>query len=164
MADETYLKAMTKCEADLAAKVQILGQAELTVERTTKEIMELRRTLAALRSMCGHPEFIEEDALGLTDAIRMAYKSAAGGGGLLPQDVKDRIESMGYAGRWGNLLASVHTVTKRLFQKGELEAAGNINGRDTYRWAGKSLDPSVDKASLDRKLATQYLKRKTRPN
>jgi hypothetical protein len=73
----------------------------------------------------------------LTDAIRMTFKTAVGGASLTAQDVKKLMENSGYAGRWGNLLASIHTVIKRLHAKGEIEAGGNINGRDTFRWAGR---------------------------
>ena len=61
-------------------------------------------------------------------------------GGMSAQDVRAKMESMGYAGRWGNLLASIHTVIKRLHQKGEIQATGNVNGRDTYRWAEKQAN------------------------
>lgn len=134
---EAYKKALEQAKKDLLAKTVEVGEAEQTVERGTKQIVELRQTIAVLSKLCGEPEYVEEDALGITEVVRLAYKSAAGGAGLSAQDVKERIESMGYAGRWANLLASVHTVTKRLYQKGEIEAAGNINGKDTFRWVNK---------------------------
>ena len=95
--------------------------------------------------MCGEPEFVEEDALGLTDAIRMAFKTEATNKimdpGMSPQDVRTKLESMGYGGQWGNLLASIHTVIKRLHDKGEIEAAGNFYGRDTFRWKHDQVPP-----------------------
>lgn len=159
---ETYKESLKQAKLDLAKAIADLGDAETKADRATKQIGELRQTVFVLSRLCGEPEFVEEDALGLTDVIRLAYRSAAGGPGLTLQDVKDRIDRMGYAGRWGNLLASVHTVTKRLVAKRDVEPAGNVNGKETYRWAGNSLDPAPDKARVDRKLATEYFRQKTR--
>jgi hypothetical protein len=151
---DTYKESLKQAKLDLAKANNVLGEAEATVERTTKQIAELRQTVSVLSRLCGEPEYVEEDALGLTDVIRLAYRSAAGASALTLQDVKDRIDSMGYAGRWGNLLASVHTVTKRLIKKGDVEAAANVNGKDTYRWVGKSPDP-LNETLVKFKLATK---------
>ena len=145
MTIETYKTALAQAKKDLASKMAEVGAAEQTVERGTQQIVELRQTIAVLSKLCGDPEFIEEDALGLTDVVRMAYRTATDTDGLNVQEVKERIESMGYGGRWANLLALVHTVTNRLFQKGELDAAGNVNGRDRFRWSGKAPLTSADK-------------------
>jgi len=139
MTTDTYREALKQAKADLAEQVEILGKAQETAEKAEKAIVELRQTIAALQRLCGEPEYVEEDALGLTDAIRMAFKTHEVGmyglgDGLSAHDVRTKLESMGYGGRWGNLLASIHTVIKRLHAKGEIEATANINGRDTYRW------------------------------
>jgi hypothetical protein len=140
MTTDTYKNALKQAKADLAEQVEILGKAQEAAEKAEKAIVELRQTIAALQRLCGEPEFVEEDALGLTEAIRMAFRTELEGGmygiggGMSAQDVRTKMESMGYGGRWGNLLASIHTVIKRLHEKGELEATGNVNGRDTYRW------------------------------
>lgn len=140
MATDTYRDALKQAKSDLAEQVETLGRAQDCAEKAEKAIVELRQTIAALQRLCGEPEFVEEDALGLTDAIRMAFKTQeAGMYGLMStamsaQDVRDKMERMGYGGRWGNLLASIHTVIKRLHEKGELQAAGNLNGKETYTW------------------------------
>jgi hypothetical protein len=144
MTTETYKQALAQAKNDLAEQITILGAVQESAEKAEKSIVELRQTIAALQRLCGEPEFIEEDALGLTDGIRMAFKTEKPIGlgtlgaytylAMSAQDVRTKMEGMGYAGRWGNLLASIHTVIKRLHEKGELEAAGNLNGRETYRW------------------------------
>jgi hypothetical protein len=136
MVMDTYKRALEQAKADLANQVAELGAAQKLAELAEKEIVELRQTVSALQRLCGESEYVEEDALGLTDAIRMTFKTAAGGASLTAQDVKELMENSGYAGRWGNLLASIHTVIKRLHTKGEIEAGGNVNGRDTFRWVG----------------------------
>jgi len=141
MVMETYKRALEQAKADLASRVADLGAAQKLAELAEKEIIELRQAVSVLQRLCEESEYVEEDALGLTDAIRMTFKTAAGGASLTAQDVKELMESSGYAGRWGNLLASIHTVIKRLHAKGEIEAGGNINGRDTFRWAGRATLP-----------------------
>jgi hypothetical protein len=140
MTHETYKEALKQAKTDLAEQVETLGRAQDCAEKAEKAIVELRQTITALQRLCGEPEFVEEDALGLTDAIRMVFKTAnAEAGGreaLSAHDVRERMERMGYGGRWGNLLASIHTVIKRLHEQKQLEATGNLNGRDTFRWAG----------------------------
>jgi hypothetical protein len=147
---DAYKTALTQAKKDLMSKVAEVGNAEEIVERGTKEIVELRQTIAVLAKLCGESPFNEEDELGLTDVIRMAYKSLAGAGhsGVSAQEVKEQVESMGYAGRWANLLASVHTVTNRLYRMGEIQPAGNVNGRDTFRWSRESIGRTMPLASL----------------
>src|SRR5580698_4324235 len=140
MTTDTYKEALKQAKSDLAERVATLGKAQATAEQAEKDIVELRQTIAALQRLCGEPEFVEEDALGLTDAIRMAFKTA--GREMSPHDVREYVENSGYAGRWGNLLASIHTVVKRLHAKGEIQATGNVNGRDTYRWVGLLVTPA----------------------
>ncbi len=134
-----YKEALEQAKKDLARATHELGVAQENAILAEGEIVELRQTIAALAKLCGESEFVEEDALGLTDAIRQVFKAhmsanRSGGNGLDAHEVRETMELMGYAGRWGNLLASIHTVLKRLHEKGEIEAAGNINGRETYRW------------------------------
>jgi len=149
---ETYKESLKQAKLDLTKAIADLGDAEAKAERANKQIAELRQTVTVLSRLCGEPEFVEEDTLGLTEVIRLAYKSAVGGPGMTLQDVKERIDSMG----------SVHTVTKRLLAKGDVEPAGNVNGKDTYCWSGRSTDPAPDKSKVDRKLQVEYFKQKTR--
>ncbi len=130
---EAYKTALAQAKKDLSVKIAEVGEAERIVDVGTRQIVELRQTIAVLAKLCGEPEYVEEDALGITDVVRMVYQSKRGQG-LTAQEVKELIESMGYAGRWANLLASVHTVTKRLLKSGEVEAAGNVNGKERFQW------------------------------
>lgn len=141
MATDTYKNALKQAKADLAEQVETLGRAQDCAEKAEKAIVELRQTIAALQRLCGEPEFVEEDALGLTDAIRMAFRTAARD--MSAHDVREQMENMGYAGRWGNLLASIHTVIGRLHKKGEIQPRGNVNGKDVYRWVGVPI-PSAN--------------------
>jgi hypothetical protein len=149
MTTDTYKQALKQAKADLVEQVAVLGTAQDSAKKAEKAIVELRQTIAALQVLCGEPEFVEEDALGLTDAIRMAFRTAARD--MSAHDIREHMEGMGYAGRWGNLLASIHTVIPRLHKKGEIEPTGNVNGKDTYRWVGHPIP--TQNALLDRVLA-----------
>src|SRR5580698_1035562 len=101
MTTDTYKEALKQAKSDLAERVATLGKAQATAEQAEKDILELRQTIAALQRLCGEPEFVEEDALGLTDAIRMAFKTEGEngkfslGGGMSPLEVRAKMESMG---------------------------------------------------------------------
>lgn len=150
MTTDTYKQALKQAKADLVEQVKTLGRAQDSAAKAEKAIVELRQTIAALQVLCGEPEFVEEDALGLTDAIRMAFRTA--GREMSAHDVREQMESMGYAGRWGNLLASIQTVIPRLFKKGEIQGTGNVNGRDTFRWIGHPIPEANAYAGRMRQL------------
>jgi hypothetical protein len=139
---DAYKQALDQAKVHLAEATKTLAEAQETAAIAEGEIVELRQTIAALAKLCGESEFVEEDALGLTDSIRLAFKTS--GKAMTAQDVKAQLESMGYGGRWGNVLASIHTVIKRLHEKGEIQATGNLNGRDTFRWKESTAHVPAD--------------------
>ena len=106
MTTETYKQALKQAKEDLAKQIGILGQAQETVAASDKAIVELRQTISALQQLCGEPEFVEEDALGLTDAIRQVLRTAERGEDLSAQDVRERMESMGDAKPMADLLTT----------------------------------------------------------
>jgi hypothetical protein len=161
MTTETYKASLEQAKADLAEQIARLGAAQETAEDAEKKIIQLRQTIAALARLCGEPEYSEEDALGLTDSIRAILKATEPGIDLSAQDVKQHMESMGYAGRWGNVLASIHTVLKRLHDKKEIEAGCETNGRPTYHWTRPSLASGGGAAGSIRN-ATSYRSNKLR--
>lgn len=165
MTTDTYKQALKQAKTDLAEQVQILGKAQDSAEKAEKAIVELRQTIAALQVLCGEPEFVEEDALGLTDAIRMAFRTT--GRDMSSHDVREQMESMGYGGRWGNLLASIQTVIPRLYKKGEIQPMGNVNGRDTYRWVGRPIPSNnalADRANYNKLASISALYGEGTPN
>jgi hypothetical protein len=158
MTSKSYREALKQAKTDLAEQVAVLGAAQDCAEKAEKAIVELRQTISALQRLCGEPEFVEEDALGLTDAIRMAFKTEGTdgkfsiGGGMSPLEVRAKMESMGYAGRWGNLLASIYTVMNRLKEKGEIKFVGNTNGRDMYAWNGARSSNAIANRLFEARL------------
>ena len=157
----TYKEALGQAKKDLEKATEKLGVAQEQAIEAERDIVELRQTIAALAKLCGESEFVEEDALGITDAVRMAFKTDEPGmyglgNGLTAHDIRAKLESMGYAGRWGNILASIHTVIKRLREKKEIEAVGNINGMDCYRWAANAKTRNAAGRLNQNRLAGRY--------
>jgi len=79
-------------------------------------------------------------------------------------DIREQMESTGYAGRWGNLLASIHTVVKRLHARSEIKSVGNVNGRDMYRWVGRPIPSNNAFADRMRSFADQAIDPEKLPN
>lgn len=123
-------EALTK---DLHAAKARHAQAIATADREELDITNLRQSLAAIGQLCGK-KFEEEDEYGLTDLVRMALRTMQGSA-LEPTQVKERIESLGYPQKSENVLASIHTILKRLLAKGEVDTHILQPGNKTaYRW------------------------------
>ena len=134
MTDGDYEEILEKAKRELLNEQNALGECLKKQEAHEKRIADLRATVAALSRMLDR-EFVEEDAIGLTDAIRAAFKSV-GLGTLVPTEVKDRLKMMGYnTVKYGNLMASVHTIITRLVLRGEIRQAGTRDGKPAYTLA-----------------------------
>ena len=140
MSAEDYKSALKQLRGDLReAKIRYRGLLQ-QAEDEEEAIVHLRQTVAALSKLCGETFDDEEDEFGLTDAIRMALK--AHGGYLNPQQVKVQIERLGFkTEKYNNVLASIHTVLKRLVVKGELDDSGMADGKTAYRWVQRTVPP-----------------------
>ena len=104
-----------------------LGEAHDRLQDMLVELDELqvriakqKRVIAALMELA----FDEEDSegagtlvKGITDACKTAVLGAAKS--LTPAEVRDRIKTLGFPDQ-SNLLASVHTVLKRLAKAGDI--------------------------------------------
>jgi hypothetical protein len=103
-------------------------------------IAKQKRVIAALQELSE----LEEDSgppvglvTGITDACRTVLRSAERP--LLPTEVRDRVEHLGVPEQ-RNLLASVHTIIRRLKEAGEIrEVPPKVSsGPMKYEWARKS--------------------------
>lgn len=138
LVDPAYRTAFETAKSDLLRCREELG--EINDRKITLEIRiaKLRETVIALGRMFGE-EYDEADALGLTDAIRQIYM-AQPDTALTAQNVRDRLEFLGFSlEKYGNALASIHTVIKRLLEKGELAEAVYIGSagdgtKSAYIW------------------------------
>ena len=131
---ENYKRALDSAKSELLVARKQREEAIAKTEALEERIMELRRSVAALSNLCGE-QFNEDDEFGLTDSIRMALKTH--GSPLNAQQVKIRLEQLGYKSDSPNLLASVHTILKRLALRGELDDSASMEGKPAYRWIKK---------------------------
>lgn len=125
MTDTDYKVVLDQAKTDLLKTQEQMGNCLKEQETLEKKIAGLRATIAALARMLDE-EFFEEDAMGLTDAIREAFRSMGANGNLTATEVKGRLEMMGYnTAKYGNVMASIHTIINRLANKGEIKHVGS---------------------------------------
>jgi hypothetical protein len=137
MENAPYQELLEKAKVDYGALQAKLGACIKEQAQLEKRIADVKQTIVALSKMLGE-EFVEEDALGLTDAIRMAFKTHPDQA-LTPTGLKERLEQLGFdTGKYGNVMASVHSIINRLATRGEIKQTGTIGGADkpAYIWAG----------------------------
>jgi hypothetical protein len=133
-----FREALNSAKAELTALQQELGTCLKQQEVLEKKIVAVRQMIVGFSDALGE-QFVEEDSLGLTDAIRQAFKTSSQP--MTPTDVKGRLELLGYdTSKYGNLMASVHTIITRLTRQGQITAAGTAGNKPTYRWVQK-MDP-----------------------
>ena len=129
-----FKESLEAAKVELSHLQQELGSCLKEQTRLEKKIVAVRQMIVGFSDALGE-KFVEEDSLGLTDAIRQAYKTA--GGKLAPTDLKDRLESIGYdTSKYGNLMASVHSVINRLITQGQLRPIA-VGQKQFHEWTGK---------------------------
>jgi hypothetical protein len=131
MEDNEFRPTLEKAKAELVASQKRLGEYLAGQEAEEKNIARLREFIVTMSKLLGE-EFIEEDTLGLTDAIRQTYKISTTA--LQPTELRDKLRSMGYdLTKYGNMMASIHAVIQRLLSRGEIEQT-TISGRPAHQW------------------------------
>jgi hypothetical protein len=118
-----YALVLEQAKVDLLQQQGKLGECLREQESLEARILGLRQTVVALSKMLGQ-QFDEEEALGLTDAIRDAFRASIGRS-VTALEVRGILEDLGYdISKYGNFMASIHSVLKRLAAKGEIREAG----------------------------------------
>ena len=141
-------------ERERRALGDLLRQREQLVTRIAKQ----QTRVAALAALCEASEEIDDmtemELGGLTNACRTAFR-AAGNRGLMPTEVRGALERLRFPTHTHkNILASIHTVIRRLEKAGELRRAihDKYAGEDksVYQWALPSYGAS---SSLGNQMA-----------
>jgi chromosome segregation ATPase len=134
MSPQTYETALEEAKKELAQAIEDLGEAEQKVQDLGERISNLRQTVTVLSKLCGVENVEVEDALGLTEAIRRTFVDAPLKT-FAVQDMRLALEARGFNTRkYGNLLASIHTVIGRLEAKQKIEKVGdNTAGKPIYQ-------------------------------
>lgn len=136
MAALDYETLLERAKEDLAEEQAKLGRLIGEQEATEKKIAGIRGMIGHLSRMLDK-EYIEEDEAGLTENVRRVFKTH--NGSLIPTEIRDRLRDSGYdISKHGNVMASIHSVVRRLSDRGEIVEAGNRNdGKVCYRWSPK---------------------------
>jgi hypothetical protein len=135
MADESYRKLINESKrklSELKARRDELdvemGKLRLLIFATANMLPDNERDEA----MEGVSEETLAQRVGLTEAIRGALGS--GGSWQSPKQIRDSLETSGYdVSEYGNVMASIHTVLKRLVTAGQAERKDAENGGYVYR-------------------------------
>ena len=136
----------TELERERKALAELFRRRE---ELATK-IAKQQTRVAALAALCEESEEVDKmremDLGGLTNACRTAFR-AAGNRGLIPMEVRAALERLRFPIRTHkNILASIHTVIRRLEKGGEIRKAihdiHNGTDKSVYHWAGPNYGAS----------------------
>jgi hypothetical protein len=142
-------------KAELERERRALGDLLRQREQLATKIARQQTRVAALAALCEASEEIDDmtemELGGLTNACRTAFR-AAGKRGLMPTEVRNALERLRFPTQTHkNILASVHTVIRRLEQAGEIRKAMHDkhdgDDRSVYQWAGPNYGASSSLAN-----------------
>lgn len=154
MTNDNYREALDNALNELT---DLMDQREELDERREvlhQRIMKLRGAVRGLAGLCDIDDVEEENPslfpdeysdrdIGLTDAIRTVL-SSHGEAFLSPVFIRDRLADVGFDIKTHkNILASIHTVLKRLQRQGEA-APWTKEGRTAYKWTKKAEPEDLD--------------------
>lgn len=132
-------KDLDKMLADLAAEEETLTDV---IKKADVRLARVRAARASLLALTDEepPEF---DG-GLADACRTILKSNANRS-MSPLEVRDALKGIGYdASKHTNLMASIHSVLKRLVQSNEAKSKEAKDGSGTrYTWLDSRTSKTV---------------------
>lgn len=132
-----YRLMFEQVKAEIAAKRGELGACLAMAEELEDQIIGLQQTASGLAKTLKEP-YVAEDELGLTEAIRRAFKQNENKN-FTALEVKDELENMGYdLSRYGNAMASIHSVLKRIIDK-DIWHCGIKNGKPAYKWGTRPV-------------------------
>ena len=142
-------------KTELERERRALGDLLRQREQLATKIARQQTRVAALAALCEASEEVDKmtemDLGGLTNACRTAFR-AAGNRGLMPTEVRGALERLRFpTHKHKNILASIHTVIRRLEQAGEIRRAIHDKhaGEDksVYQWAGPNYGASNSSAN-----------------
>jgi hypothetical protein len=145
---ESYTAALDEAILELSSLMAERETLEERIETIDRRLTRLRKAATSIGLLCNigvaalmhrHPELFPDTVaqdVGLTDAIRKTLKSQ--NYFFSAVEIREDLKSRDYdITKYKNLLASIHTVLKRL--KGQDQVIeGSRGGRTTYRWKNEA--------------------------
>jgi hypothetical protein len=145
MTQESYRRALDEAIIEYE---QLGAQRALIDER----LAHLTQTIGMLSKLCN---LVPTVSLGLTDACRMALKTA--GHPLTVNEVRMQLEAMGTnLSHYSNPLAAIHTVLKRLRQSGEARFVPRAHAKPMYAWKRPVKIVALPRTWDKRRLAQRF--------
>jgi hypothetical protein len=149
MNNDFYKKALDTAIKDLADLMTQREELDNKREEIDRQISHLRSGIFGLSPLCGitvtsmtsdypdlFPDMIDPE-VGLTDAVREILKSTRVF--ITPVRVRDKLKEAGFdLDKYKNVLASIHTVLKRLYEANEIEMSTR-EGKTLYRWKKRGV-------------------------
>ncbi len=130
-----------KYNADLMVAFDELQRYVAEREALETKIAKQKKRISALLELA-YPDNPPISGLveGVTDACRTVLRGAIRP--LFPAEIRNQVEALGITNQQ-NLLASVHTILKRLKESDEIEEVLDPEGTGAtapaYRWVGRNL-------------------------
>jgi len=134
-----------KAKSDLQEARNKLEQMYVEMDTIQMRIAKQKRIIAALTELADLDEGSDPPVVlveGITDACKTAVLGATKP--MYPSEIRDRIKALGFPEQ-KNLLASVHTVLKRLAEAEEIKEVEGAYRRMTL---GEKIGRRADKAKL----------------
>jgi hypothetical protein len=134
-----------KLKSELAKAEADLQKMFAEIDAMEHQLAKQKRKVAVLRELSDESELSSPSmglVSGITDACRTILRSAEKP--LPPTEVAERVKRLGIPEQ-KNLLASIHTILKRLI------AAGDITQIDDGRYVWVTLGERLRKAERDKK-------------
>ncbi len=131
-----YEQLFKQVKDEIFSKRAELGACLTRAEALEDEISGLQQTAAGLAKTLGE-QYEADDELGLTEAIRRVFRQNPEKN-FIPVEIRDELEQMGHdVEKYGNILASIHSVIKRLLDKDISQLGTRSNGKPCYQWRKK---------------------------
>jgi predicted nuclease with TOPRIM domain len=144
MDDKIFKNTFDAAITELSKMMKELEELDSRRDELNTRIAHVRNSVLALSPLVGEkPEDVKEKYLhlfpdlipsdvGLTDAVRKVLQSYDRF--LSPKLVRIALQKTGYdIDRYSNILASIHTILKRLVESGEVEPETSEGGT-VYKW------------------------------
>jgi chromosome segregation ATPase len=135
-----FKTTLGNAKSEFVALQQELGECLARQEELEKKLAAVRQMIYSFSNVLGET-FDEADELGLTEAVRQAFKSSSSAMSAL--QVKGRMVDLGFdIAKYGNIMAAVHTVIGRLVKQSEIMQNGTDGaGKPCYQSIPKMAPP-----------------------
>jgi hypothetical protein len=131
MSNETYRRALEQATADMEKLLRQRTEIDEQIRKLAPVIEYTALLCNEIPPSAGTPE---DPELGLTDAIRLAFKTAIPNT-LSPTQLRDKLRESGFPlDRYKFELPPIHNTISRLEAAGEIESITGPYGEKSYRW------------------------------